>query len=85
MNLGDQHSILKILEEDIYRLIHSSTIEIKYTETVLPSENYELRSNNNLFVVLIENLYDLMGNVVLKNKIYIPVELSSIKINRINK
>ncbi|WP_430509677.1 GntR family transcriptional regulator [Gottfriedia solisilvae] len=85
MNLGDQHSILKILEEDIYRLIHSSTIEIKYTETVLPSENYELRSNNNLFVLLIENLYDSMGNVVLKNKIYIPVELSSIKINRINK
>ncbi|MBP0726769.1 GntR family transcriptional regulator [Bacillus sp. RG28] len=85
MNLNDQQSVLKILEEDIYTLIHSSTIEIKFTESVLPSSNYELRSNNNLFVLLIENLFDSMGNVVLKNKIYIPTELSSIKINRINK
>lgn len=85
INLGDQQSLLKILEEDIYKLIHSSTIEIKYTESVLPSSNYELRSTNNLFVLLIENLYDAMGNMVLKNKIYIPIELSSIKINRINK
>ncbi|WP_088011846.1 GntR family transcriptional regulator [Gottfriedia acidiceleris] len=85
MNLSDQQSLLKILEEDIYKLIHSSTIEIKFTESVLPSSNYELRSNNNLFVLLIENLYDSMGNIVLKNKIYIPIELSSIKINRINK
>ncbi|KQL41828.1 transcriptional regulator [Bacillus sp. FJAT-25509] len=85
INLGDQQSLLKILEEDIYKLIHSSTIEIKYTESVLPSSNYELRSTNNLFVLLVENLYDSMGNIVLKNKIYIPIELSSIKINRINK
>ncbi|MEH7351339.1 GntR family transcriptional regulator [Gottfriedia acidiceleris] len=85
INLGDQQSLLKILEEDIYKLIHSSTIEIKYTESVLPSSNYELRSSNNLFVLLVENLYDAMGNMVLKNKIYIPIELSSIKINRINK
>ncbi|MEH7452376.1 GntR family transcriptional regulator [Gottfriedia acidiceleris] len=85
INLGDQQSLLKILEEDIYKLIHSSTIEIKYTESVLPSSNYELRSTNNLFVLLVENLYDAMGNMVLKNKIYIPIELSSIKINRINK
>ena len=85
MNLGDQQGVLKILEEDIYKLIHSSTIEIKFTESVLPSSNYELRSTNNLFVLLIENLYDSMGNIVLKNKIYIPIELSSIKINRINK
>ncbi|PGM53757.1 GntR family transcriptional regulator [Bacillus sp. AFS053548] len=85
INLGDQQSLLKILEEDIYKLIHSSTIEIKYTESVLPSSNYELSSTNNLFVLLVENLYDAMGNMVLKNKIYIPIELSSIKINRINK
>ncbi|XRG80364.1 GntR family transcriptional regulator [Rossellomorea sp. GAMAL-10_SWC] len=85
MNLGDQQGVLKILEEDIYNLIHSSTIEIKFTESVLPSSNHELRSTNNLFVLLIENLYDSMGNIVLKNKIYIPIELSSIKINRINK
>ncbi|MFF3023703.1 GntR family transcriptional regulator [Gottfriedia sp. NPDC057948] len=85
MNLGDQQGVLKILEEDIYNLIHSSTIEIKFTESVLPSSNHELRSTNNLFVLLIENLYDSMGNMVLKNKIYIPIELSSIKINRINK
>jgi len=85
MNLNDQQSVLKILEEDIYKLIHSSTIEIKYTESVLPSSNHELRSNNHLFVLLIESLHDSMGNIVLKNKIYIPIELSSIKINRINK
>ncbi|WP_088070141.1 GntR family transcriptional regulator [Gottfriedia luciferensis] len=85
MNLNDEQNVLKILEEDIYHLIHSSTIEIKFTETVLPSSHHELHSNNNLFVLLIENLCDSMGNVVLKNKIYIPVELSSIKINRINK
>ncbi|UNT71661.1 GntR family transcriptional regulator (plasmid) [Bacillus sp. N447-1] len=85
MNLNDQQSILKILEEEIYTLIHSSTIEIKFTESVLPSSHYELHSNNNLFVLLIETLCDSMGNVVLKNKIYIPIELSSIKINRINK
>ncbi|MGG0177681.1 GntR family transcriptional regulator [Gottfriedia acidiceleris] len=85
MNLGDHLGVLKILEEDIYKLIHSSTIEIKFTESVLPSSNHELRSTNNLFVLLIENLYDSMGNIVLKNKIYIPIELSSIKINRINK
>ncbi|MFF2879120.1 GntR family transcriptional regulator [Gottfriedia sp. NPDC057991] len=85
INLGDQQSLLKILEEDIYKLIHSSTIEIKYTESVLPSSNYELLSTNNFFVLLVENLYDAMGNMVLKNKIYIPIELSSLKINRINK
>ncbi|MEO4052803.1 GntR family transcriptional regulator [Solibacillus sp. CAU 1738] len=85
MNLNDHHSVLKILEEDIHMLIHSSTIEIKFTESVPPSAHYELRSNNNLFVLLIENLYDSMGNVLLKNKIYIPNELSSVKINRINK
>lgn len=85
MNLNDQQSVLKMLEEDIYKLIHSSTIEIKYTESVLPSSNHELHSNNHLFVLLIENLHDSMGNIVLKNKIYIPIELSSIKINRINK
>jgi len=84
MNLNDQQNILKILEEDIYTLIHSSTIEIKYTESVLPSEHHELRSNHNLFVLLIENLCDSLGKVVLKNKIYIPIEISSIKINRIN-
>jgi len=85
MNLNDQQSVLKILEDDIHKIIHSSTIDIRFTESVLPSSNYELRSNNNLFVLLVENLCDSMGNVVLKNKIYIPTELSSIKINRINK
>ncbi|MGE6367244.1 GntR family transcriptional regulator [Bacillus paramycoides] len=85
MNLNDQQSVLKILEEDIYTLIHSSTIEIKFTESVLSSSHYELRSNNNVFVLLIENLCDSMGNVVLKNRIYIPIELSSLKINRINR
>lgn len=85
MNLNVHQSLLKILEEDIYMLIHSSTIEIKFTESVLPSSHYKLRSNNNLFVLIIEDLYDSLGNVVLKNKIYIPTELSSIKINRINK
>ncbi|PUB10453.1 GntR family transcriptional regulator [Paenisporosarcina sp. OV554] len=85
MNFNDLQSVLKILEEDIFTLIHSSRIEIKFTEAILPPLHHELRSNNNLFVLLIENLCDSMGNVVLKNKIYIPIELSSIKINRINK
>lgn len=85
MNLNDQQSLLKILEEDIYKLVHSSTIEIKFTKLVPSSSDYELHSNNNLFVLLVESMYDLMGNVVVQNKFYIPTEYSSIKINRINK
>lgn len=85
MNLNDQQSLLKILEEDIYKLVHSSTIEIKFTKLVPSSSNYELHSNNDLFVLLIESMYDSMGNVVVQNKFYIPTEYSSVKINRINK
>ncbi|QWG47939.1 GntR family transcriptional regulator (plasmid) [Bacillus mycoides] len=85
INLNDEQGLLKILEDDIYKLVHSSTIEIKFTTSVPPSLHYELHSNNNLFTLLIESLYDSMGNVILQNKIYIPTELSSIKINRINK
>ena len=47
--------------------------------------NWKIYCVGNSTKSLIENLFDSMGNVVLKNKIYIPIELSSIKINRINK
>lgn len=85
IDLNDQQKLLKILEEDIHRLVHSSKIEVKFTTSVPPSTNYALHSNNNLFVILIESLCDSMGNVLLQNKIHLPTELSSIKINRINK
>ncbi|MFD0697432.1 GntR family transcriptional regulator [Paenibacillus sp. GCM10027628] len=83
INLNDTKSLQIMLEEEIYGLAHSSSIEIKHTKSVPPSTNYKFHSKNNLYTLLIEILYDSIGNVILHNKIYIPSELSSIKFNRI--
>ena len=85
VSLNDKECILKLLEERIYEYAHSSTIEVKFTKSVPPSSSHQLHSNNDLFTLLIESLYDSIGHVILQNKIYIPTEFSSIKINRKNK
>lgn len=85
VNLNDKECLFELLEERIYEYAHSSTIEVKFTKSVIPTSSHRLHSNNDLYTLLIESLYDSIGHVILQNKIYIPTEFSSIKINRINK
>ena len=69
-----------MLEEKVYELANSSTIEIKRSDSVnTPSLKYQLSHGEECDLIL-ESVYISDKYPVVYNKYYIPIEFSQIRI-----
>ncbi|HDX9578096.1 TPA: GntR family transcriptional regulator [Bacillus pseudomycoides] len=81
LDLQNEKQVLEMLEEKIYELANSSTIEIKRSNSVnTPSSlKYQLSHGEECDLIL-ESVYISDKYPVIYNKYYIPIEFSQIKI-----
>ncbi|OAB41974.1 GntR family transcriptional regulator [Paenibacillus glacialis] len=80
LNLQNDKQILEMLEEKVYDLANSSTIEIKRSDSVnTPSLKYQLSHGEECDLIL-ESVYISDKYPVVYNKYYIPIEFSQIRI-----
>ncbi|ENQ3077297.1 GntR family transcriptional regulator [Bacillus sp. WLY-B-L8] len=80
LDLQNEKQVLEMLEEKIYELANSSTIEIKRSNSVnTPSLKYQLFHGEECDLIL-ESIYISDKYPIVYNKYYIPIEFSQIKI-----
>ncbi|WP_313637150.1 GntR family transcriptional regulator [Paenibacillus sp.] len=80
LNLQNEKQLLEMLEEKVYDLANSSTIEIKRSDSVnTPSLKYQLSHGEECDLIL-ESVYISDKYPVVYNKYYIPIEFSQIRI-----
>ncbi|MEI4831560.1 GntR family transcriptional regulator [Bacillus sp. FJAT-53711] len=80
LDLQNDAQVLEMLEEKVYELANSSTIEIKRSNSVnTPSLKYKLFHGEECDLIL-ESVYISDKYPVVYNKYYIPIEFSQIKI-----
>lgn len=83
LDLQNDKQLLEMLEEKVYELANSSTIEIKRSSSVnTPSLKYQIFRGEECDLIL-ESVYISDKYPVVYNKYYIPIEFSQIKINRL--
>lgn len=82
IDLNNKEELLKFLETDIYLKSSKSTLEIKYSESAsFTAKKYSLYSNDKCYLIQ-ESLYNNTNNIpAIYNKHYLPLDISSIKIN----
>ncbi|MEH7109722.1 GntR family transcriptional regulator [Bacillus sp. JJ1764] len=82
LDLQDKQQILEMLEQKIYDLANSSTIEIKRSNFIkIPSHKKSKISSGKECNLILESVYISDKYPVVHNKFYIPTELSQITIN----
>ncbi|CRK82170.1 GntR family transcriptional regulator [Neobacillus massiliamazoniensis] len=80
LDLHNEKQVLEMLEEKVYELANSSTIEIKRSNSVnTPSLKYQIFYGEECDLIL-ESVYISDKYPVVYNKYYIPTEFSQIKI-----
>ena len=80
LDLHDEKQVLEMLEEKVYELANSSTIDIKRSNSVnTPSLKYQILSGKKCDLIL-ESVFISDKYPVVYNKYYIPTEFSQIKI-----
>ncbi|MFD3450497.1 GntR family transcriptional regulator [Microbacteriaceae bacterium 4G12] len=80
LDLNDEKKVLEMLEDTVYKLANSSTIEIKRSTSVnTPSLKYQIFGGKECDLIL-ESVYISDKYPVVYNKYYIPTEFSQIKI-----
>ncbi|WP_416827941.1 GntR family transcriptional regulator [Ectobacillus polymachus] len=83
LDLQNEKQFLEMLEEKVYELANSSTIEIKRSNSVnTPSLKYQIFCGEECNLIL-ESVYISDKYPVMYNKYYLPTECSQIRINRI--
>lgn len=82
IDLNNKAELLQFIESDIYSKTSKSAIEIKYSEAgIFTAKKYTLYSNGQCHLIQ-ESLYTSTENSpALFNKHYLPIDISSIKIN----
>ena len=82
IDLNSKEELLKFLENDIYSRSSKSTIEIKHSASgSFTAKKYSLYSNGQCHLIQ-ESLYTSTdNNPAVYNKHYLPLDISSIKIN----
>lgn len=82
IDLNNHDELLKFLEKDVYEYADKSLIEIKYSKAgSFTAKKYTLHSNDNCHL-LQESLFTNSHNTpAIYNKHYLPIDISSIKIN----
>lgn len=81
VNLNDSESVKQYLEETIYKLAHKSETEIKYIVGTDMLKLSGLFTDQDVFVLLIENIVDNRGTIIVHNKYYIPLEKASLRLS----
>ncbi|MEH7456541.1 GntR family transcriptional regulator [Bacillus sp. JJ1127] len=80
LDLHNEKQVLEMLEEKIYELANSSTIEIKRSNSAnTPSLKYQIFHGEE-FDLILESIYISDKYPVVYNKYYIPIEFSQIRI-----
>ncbi|WP_408008097.1 GntR family transcriptional regulator [Pseudalkalibacillus sp. A8] len=81
LDLQNEQQILEMLDQKVYELANSSSIEIKRSNSInSPSLKYQIFNGNECDLIL-ESVYISDKYPVVYNKYYIPAELSQIMIN----
>jgi DNA-binding GntR family transcriptional regulator len=80
LDLHNEKQVLEMLEEKVYELANSSTIEIKRSNSVnTPTLKYQIFYGEECDLIL-ESVYISDKYPVVYNKYYIPTKFSQIKI-----
>ncbi|CEG29399.1 GntR family transcriptional regulator [Bacillus sp. B-jedd] len=80
-DLQDEKQVMEMLENKVYELANSATIEIKRSNVAEPLSQNDETFGGAEFDVLLESVYINKQYPVIYNKYYIPKEFSVIKIN----
>ncbi|MGD8190515.1 GntR family transcriptional regulator [Brevibacillus ginsengisoli] len=81
LDLQNEKQLLEMLEEKVYELANSSTIEIKRSNSLhTPSLKYQIFGGEECDLIL-ESVYISDKYPVVYNKYYIPIEFSQIRVN----
>lgn len=85
IDLEDEKGIKELFERKIYEKAHHVTFELKaLKEEDFPRKD-EIQSEQGLFMVLSETLYDEKGEVLFYSKYYFPAENIDFKVNLYNR
>ena len=80
-DLQDEKQVMEMLENKVYELANSATIEIKRSNVAEPLSQNDEKFGGAEFDVLLESVYINKQFPIIYNKYYIPKEFSVIKIN----
>lgn len=81
LDLQNEQQLLEMLDQKVYELANSSTIEIKRSKSInTPSLKYQIFNGEECDLIL-ESVYISDKYPVVYNKYYIPTEFSQITIN----
>ena len=73
------------MENRVYSIVSKSNCEFSFTTTGnFTAIKYEL-SHDEMFILILETLYNNNGNVIISTKHYIPLTMFRMHLNVINK
>lgn len=81
IDLEDKKALLSFLEKELYEVSKSITLEIKFVKESELIKLYNINSEEGIYVLLLEQVYDKKGQVILNNKYFIPIESAKLIIN----
>ncbi|MBU3138171.1 GntR family transcriptional regulator [Clostridium gasigenes] len=81
IDLKKDNELLNFLENELYEFSHSTSLEIKYIKESEFLKKCNIDSPSHTYVLIIENVFDKTGSIIVNNKFFIPIENSYIKIN----
>ncbi len=85
VDLNDIDSLKDFMENRVYSIVSKSNCEFSFTTTGnFTAIKYEL-SHDEMFILILETLYNSNGNVIISTKHYIPLTMFRMHLNVINK
>jgi GntR family transcriptional regulator len=81
VNLHKNEEILQLLENDIYKITHKTIIELNVVIESDETSFTNMTTETGIFLLLMESIIGISGNVICYNKYYIPLEKSRVKVN----
>lgn len=85
VDLNDIENLKNFMEKEIYSIASRSCCEFSYTTTGnFTAIKYKL-SNDEKFILIIENLYNKDGETLMVTKYYIPLNIFKMNLNIFNK
>lgn len=84
LDLQDTSQLMDLLENRVYEMAHSASIEIKRSSAInSPSQKYIIAGGADQCDLILESLYANEEHPIVYNKFYIPEESSVMKINAV--
>lgn len=81
INLDKIEEVLQLLERDIYKSAHKTVIELNVVMESDETALIKTTTKTGIFLLILERIIGISGDVICHNKYYIPLEKSKVKVN----